>query len=386
MFALRVVGGVVLAVGLKAGGEFGLQGGGVLGLGVPVDVERLDLRAEEMVGAARAEFGEAGGVLRVHEAQDLGVVLHGADEAFLAGNLAAQPREDAGEDGAAPGLVEGLVLRAPEGGGVAALRGVLRLDVGGGLLDEVERERVAGLVVVVPRDEAVLAHHDGLDARVLLRDFLHGEAEFEARAHPRHVGHLAAEDFLGEFHAVGRGRDGDDRVRVHVVDVLAREEGVERRVDRGGARVEVEGRVRVHADHVVLGRGLQALVGARGVDLLQGDELVLVEGGEVLARAGAEIAAGALDPEHLGGRAGERVLLGELGRRVAAAGVGDALVAAEEVRAVDEAGDGIEGRRLGVVPAEIDEFVGAHGWKVGESFLTTDYTDGYGLGGYRAVV
>jgi len=47
-----------------------------------------------------------------------------------------------------------------------------------------------------------------------------------------------------------------------------------------------------------------------------------------------------------GGRAGERIFFGDLGRRVAAAGVGDALVAAEQVRAVNEATDGIEADAL----------------------------------------
>ena len=304
-----------------------------------------------MVGAARAELGEAGGILGVHETQNLGVVLNRADEARV-GRLATgvtdpgysptEPGQDGGEGRAALRLVEGLVLRAAEGRGVTALRGVFRLDVGGGLFDTVEGVGVAGLLVVVPGNEAVLAHHDGLHLRVFPDDLLHGEAELEARTHPRHVGHRAREYFLREFLAVGRSRDGDDRVRVHVVDMLARDERVQGRVDRGGAGVEVERGVRVHADHVVLGLRLEALVGARGVELLQVDQLLLVEGRKVLARAGAEVATGALDPEHLGGRAVERVRRSELCRRVAAAGVGDALVAAEQVRAVDEAADGIE--------------------------------------------
>ena len=51
-----------------------------------------------------------------------------------------------------------------------------------------------------------------------LHDFLHREAELEAGAHPRHVGHLAAENFLRQLLAICRGRDRDDRVRVHVID------------------------------------------------------------------------------------------------------------------------------------------------------------------------
>jgi hypothetical protein len=115
--------------------------------------------------------------------------------------------------------------------------------------------------------------------------------------------------------------------------------------------------VGLHGDHVVLGGSLEAFVGARAVERLHREELLLVEGREVLARARAQVAAGALDPEHLGGLARERICLGDLRRRVAAAGVGDALVAAEQVRAVDEAGDRVERRGLGVVPGEVDVFI-----------------------------
>ncbi len=287
VFALLVIGGVVLAVSLEAGGKFLLQRRGVFGLRIPVHVKRLDLRAEKMVGAARAKFGEAGGVLRVHEAQNLLVVLHGADEALGLGNLTAEPREDRGEGRATLLGREGLVFRAAESRGVAALGLILGVDERGSLLDAVERVGVAGLLVVVPRDEAVLAHHDRLHLRVGAADFLHREAEFEAGAHPLHVRHFAAEDFLREFLAVLRGRDRDDRVRVHVIDELRRDEAVQRRVDRRGAWVQVERRVAGHADHLVFGGGLQALVGTAEIELLHAEQFFLIKGGEVLAGAGA---------------------------------------------------------------------------------------------------
>ena len=206
----------------------------------------------------------------------------------------------------------------------------------------------------------MLAHHDGLDGGLLAGDVLHGEAELEARAHPLHVGHLAGEDLLGQGFAVLGSGDRDDRVRVHVVDVLAREEAVQRGVDRRGARVEVEGGVVIHRDHVVLGLGLQALVGAGGVGLLETDELVLVEGGEVVAVAGAEVAAGTLDPEDDGVLAGQGILLDDLGRGVAAAGVRDALVGAELVRAIDQTADRIELRGFGIIPEVGDVLVVGH--------------------------
>ena len=313
-----------------------------------------------MVRAGGAELGETRGILRVDEAEDLFVVLDRADETLLLGDLATEPRQD-GREGRVTLLgVEGLVEGAAEDLGVAALGLVLGFDVGAGLLDHREGELIAGLVVVGPGDEAVLAHHDGLNGGLLAGDVLHGEAELEAGAHPLHVSHLAGEDLLGQGFAVLGSGDRDDRVGVHVVYVLTRQETVQRGVDRRRARVEIEGGVVVHTDHVVLGLRLEALVGAGGIGSLQADELVLVERGEVLAIAGAEVAAGTLDPEDLGVGAGQGILLDDLGGGVAAAGVRDALVGSELIGAIDQTADRIELRGFGIVPEVRDVLVVGH--------------------------
>ena len=355
-----IISGVVLAVLLEGGGELGLQRGGVFGLGIPIHVERLDLRAEEMVRAGSAELGEARSVLRVHEAENLLVVLDGADETLLIGDLAAEPWEDGGEGRVSLLGVEGLVEGAAEDLGVAALGLVLGVDEGRGLLDHGEGQFIAGLIVVGPGDEAVLAHHDGLHGWLLAGDVLHGEAELEAWAHPLHVGHLAGEDLLREGFAVLGSGDRDDRVRVHVVDVLARQEAVQRGVDRRSARIQVERRVIVHADHVVFGLGLEALILAGRVGLLEADELVLIERGEVLTVAGAEVAARTLDPEDLGVGSCQGVLLDDLGGGIAAASIRDALVGSELVGAIDQTADRIELRGFGIVPEVRDVLVVGH--------------------------
>ena len=69
---------------------------------------------------------------------------------------------------------------------------------------------------------------------------------------------------------------------------------------------------------------------------------------------GAQIAAGAFDPEHFDLLAGERILFHDLRRRVAAAGVGDALVAAEHVRAINEPVNTGKLRRLAIIPKIVD--------------------------------
>ena len=254
------------------------------------------------------------------------------------------------------------MLRAPERRRVPALRRVLGLDRLRGPLDVRERLVVALLVVVGPRDEAVLAHHDGPDGRLRAADLLHRQAQLEARAHPGHVGHPAPEDLARQLLAAGARGDGDDRVGVHVVHVAARDEAVQRRVDGAGAGVQVERRVRVHAHHVVLGLGLEPIVRAGRVGALEADQPLLVQRREVLPRARAQVAARPLHPQHLHRLARQRVRGRQLRRRVAAAGVGDALVGPEAVRAINEPSHRVERRRLCVVPqvVHMPKRLGAH--------------------------
>jgi hypothetical protein len=51
---------------------------------------------------------------------------------------------------------------------------------------------------------------------------------------------------------------------------------------------------------------------------------------------------------------GQRIGFHNLGRGIAPAGVGDAQIGAEFIRAIDEAADGIQFRSFGVVPQVID--------------------------------
>ena len=203
----------------------------------------------------------------------------------------------------------------------------------------------------------MLAHHDRTDGRIFLNDLLHRQAQLEAGPHPRHVGHLAAEDFLGQLLATAACGDRDDRIRMHVIDVLAGMKlcsGVSIETARG-FRLKV---VWVYiADHVVLGLRLQTLVACASVELLQIEQLLLVERGEILALRGAQVAAGSLHPKHFDLLAGERILFRDLRGSISAAGVGDALVAAEHIRAIDEPADGIEFRRERVIPKIVYEFI-----------------------------
>jgi hypothetical protein len=92
-----------------------------------------------MIRATRAERGQARGVLAIYEAADCRIVLNCADKALLLADLAAQPRQDPGQNGAALGVCERRVLLAAERLGIAAFGLILRFDIASGFFDQRER-------------------------------------------------------------------------------------------------------------------------------------------------------------------------------------------------------------------------------------------------------
>ena len=91
------------------------------------------------------------------------------------------------------------------------------------------------------------------------------------------------------------------------------------------------------------------------VERLHRAQLVQVERREAVAPGRAQVAARALDPQHLDGLAREGILLHELGRGVAAPGVGEGEVLAESVGSIDEAIQSGQLRGFLVAPAGLDE-------------------------------
>src|SRR6188768_1734020 len=99
---------------------------------------------------------------------------------------------------------------------------------------------------------------------------------------------------------------------------------MKRRVDRGGARIQIESAVRIERNQ----RAVAVLI---LVELLEREKLLHIKRGEAIELHRAEVAARALDPEHFDIGAGQRVLVPDLRRRVATAEVGDPLVAAKQI-------------------------------------------------------
>ncbi len=213
----------------------------------------------------------------------------------------------------------------------------------GGLVDHLQRDPIAFLRGRAPGEQPVAAEHYALQVRIGLGHRAELEPKVEARPLPRQKAELPAIDLFRQRFGVFARRDRNDGVRVNMVDMAMRNEAVQRRVDRGRARIEVEGAMIVERDHLVL-------VLEAAIDRFEAQELVHIERREAVELHRADVAARALDPKDISWSAGQRISRGQLGGRVAAAEIGDAQVAAEQVRPVEKKARVIEGSRVLVVP------------------------------------
>ena len=82
-FAGFVIGCVVPAIVGDAAAQFFQQRRAVSAGRVPVDMERFDLGAQEVIRAGGAQLSQPRGIDAVDETHDVGVILHCADEAVL---------------------------------------------------------------------------------------------------------------------------------------------------------------------------------------------------------------------------------------------------------------------------------------------------------------
>ena len=309
--------------------------------------QRPDLGAQEMIGAGSAERGEAGEFLAAHEIQHRFAVVEMSDlegrggcarwkrgdwlrfgacpHSTRARNHPANRRHDPRSHFAA--AVDGECLRGHRAEGALAA-GVLGQPQRGAI-DDVERVLVTGLGRVGPGEQAMCLEHRALELRILLRELAQLQAKLVARADPGQPADFPAKYLFGQRPGIGRGRDGDERVGMHVIDVRPVDQAMQRRVDAGRARIQVESAVRVQRHQ----RAVGVLVGGlrRTVELLQRPKFLHVQRGETIQLHGAQVATRPLDPEHIDLSPGQRILFADLCRSIAATKIGNALVAAEQI-------------------------------------------------------
>ncbi len=187
------------------------------------------------------------------------------------------------------------------------------------------------------------AEHDAFHVRIGLGHRAELESQVKARPLPRQKSELAAVDLLRQRFGVFACGNRNHRIRVNVIDMRVRNETVQRCVDRGCARIKVEGAMIIERDHLIL-------VLEAAIDRLKSEQFVHVERRETVELHRADVAARPFHPQDLGWRAGQRIGRGQLGRGVAAAEIGDAQVAAKQVRPVEEKARIVEGSRVFVVP------------------------------------
>ena len=94
-----------------------------------------------------------------------------------------------------------------------------------------------------------------------------------------------------------------------MVDMFVRDKGMQWRVNRRSARVQVIRAVRVVSDHPVFGRRLRAAVLHLQVEVLQYHQLFLVQRGKVGPPCRTQVTSGSFYPENIGQRSGERIRL-----------------------------------------------------------------------------
>ena len=138
---------------------------------------------------------------------------------------------------------------------------------------------------------------------------------------------------------------------MHVVNVLGGDKRVQRGIDGAGPWVKVECGVRVHTDQIVLDLGFDPFDLGPIVNGLQRQQFVHVQRGKIGSCGCPQVAAGTFDPEDLNFLIAERVGHHYLGRRVAAARVGDPLIGTQNIGAVAQTFNRIKLVRDGVIPA-----------------------------------
>src|SRR6185437_11720712 len=248
-----------------------------------------------------------------------------SDHAAVRRDYAAKGREDFGSD---------LCAICCRGTRNSAKQGTFFLlmfpDKFAHLIDGANAVEITFALRVAPSEQAVTAKDKALSARVLRNRPLELHGKLESRPLPRQPDNLAIKltiEFLQLLLAVGAGRKRDGPVGMQVIDMLERQKGVQRRIDRCGHLVFAERGERIVAHHLVF----VLFAAIKGFQLVQP---LQIKDGEAGLADRADVSAATFHGENAHGIAGEWIRQFEFRAGVSAAKIGDAQVRAQQVRTV----------------------------------------------------
>ena len=239
------------------------------------------------------------------------------------------------------------VTLAPPNAGLPATPRVL-LDEIAHLVDGADAAHVAVALRLAPGEQPVAAEDQAVAAGCPFDGALQHQRELESRPLPRDPDDLAAVGPVELLHlplAVGAGSKGDRPVRMQMIDVRKRQEGVEGSVDRCRDAVLAERAERIHRDHLVLER-------LAAVSRDQAVQLVEIQDREAGRGDRTQIAAASLHRHDALRLAGERIGQVELRTGIAAAEIRDPKIRPEQVRTIPQQFERVrfELRRFLLVP------------------------------------
>ncbi|MCY1534212.1 hypothetical protein D9M68_695750 [compost metagenome] len=174
-----------------------------------------------MVGAARAERRQRLQVLRCDEVEHGLAAVEMPDLLLVGADQATDDRHQLAGDIGAGGSVEHRLHCATEG-----RLGVFRLEPGDRLVDDLDRRLIGLPGRVAPGEETMAFKHDAACVGVLQAEFFQPQAKLVTRALPGQPADIVAEGLCRQLAAVVGCGNRDDRVGMHVVDMLLRHIGV----------------------------------------------------------------------------------------------------------------------------------------------------------------
>src|SRR5262249_9065060 len=231
--------------------------------------------------------------LTADKVQHSGAVVEMPHFSTCSGNQPPDSGHELRGDGLSCRWCKGCDLDSAEGG-LALTRTVLQpafsVQPTNGAIDDLQSGFVTLFRSVTPGEEAVGLEDDTLGLRVFANKLLQCQPEGVSRAQPRQPADLLAIDLAGECVTVGRGGNRDDGVRVHVVDVSAVDQAVQRGINAGGAGIQVESAVSIERHQYAVIWDIRCHFG-------EGPEPIHVQGREPVELNCSEVTTGTLDPE-----------------------------------------------------------------------------------------